>query len=38
VRDQRERLHDILEAIGHIERYAVRGREAFDDDELIQNW
>jgi len=38
MRDPRERLQDILEAIGHIERYAVRGREAFEKDELIQNW
>jgi uncharacterized protein with HEPN domain len=29
---------DILEAIERIERYAVRGRTAFDADELIQNW
>jgi len=27
-----------LEAIERIERYAVRGRQAFDEDELIQNW
>ena len=38
MRDHRRRLRDILEAIGHIERYAVRGREAFNEDELIQNW
>ena len=38
MRDPRERLRDILEAIGHIERYAARGREAFLNDELIQNW
>ncbi len=38
MRDPRERLKDILEAIGHIERYARRGRQAFEDDELIQNW
>lgn len=38
MRDARERLRDILEAIGHIERYAVRGREAFERDELIQGW
>jgi len=38
MRDPRERLLDILEAIGHIERYAVRGRQAFERDELIQNW
>lgn len=38
MRDPRERLRDILEAIGHIERYAARGRQAFQSDELIQNW
>jgi uncharacterized protein with HEPN domain len=38
VRDPRERLKDILEAIGHIDRYAARGREAFEADELIQSW
>lgn len=38
MRDPRERLQDILDAIGHIERYAVRGRQAFYNDELIQNW
>lgn len=38
MRDPRERLRDILEAIGCIERYAARGRQAFREDELIQNW
>jgi uncharacterized protein with HEPN domain len=38
VRDPRERLRDILEAIVSIERYAARGRQAFESDELIQNW
>jgi uncharacterized protein with HEPN domain len=38
VRDPRERLRDILDAIGRIKRYAVRGREAFEADELIQSW
>jgi uncharacterized protein with HEPN domain len=38
VRDPRERLRDILEAIDRIERYAARGRDAFDNDELIQSW
>ena len=38
MRDDRERLADILEAIERIERYAVRGRQAFEDDELIQSW
>lgn len=38
MRSERERLLDILEAIERIEKYASRGREAFYDDELIQNW
>ena len=38
MRNPEERLHDILEAIGHIERYTTRGRRAFEQDELIQNW
>lgn len=38
MRMPRERLADILEAIARIERYAARGREAFERDELIQNW
>ena len=29
---------DILEAVERIQRYASRGRAAFDDDELIQTW
>jgi uncharacterized protein with HEPN domain len=38
MRDDRERLLDMLEAIERIDRYAVRGRAAFDRDELIQSW
>jgi uncharacterized protein with HEPN domain len=38
VRDDRERLLDVLEAIGQIEKYAAEGREAFDENELIQTW
>ena len=38
MRDDRERLTDILEAIDCAQRYAVRGRRAFEDDELIQAW
>lgn len=38
MRDPRERLQDILEAISHIERYAAQGKDAFDRDELIQSW
>ncbi|MFZ5866413.1 MAG: hypothetical protein ACOYXY_11085 [Thermodesulfobacteriota bacterium] len=35
MRDDRLRLLDILEAIANIERYSSRGREAFDEDELM---
>jgi uncharacterized protein with HEPN domain len=38
VRDDRARLEDILQAIASIARYAVRGRSAFDRDELVQSW
>ena len=38
MRDDRERLLDIQEAIERIEKYTVRGREAFERDELIQTW
>ena len=35
MREDRERLLDILEAITRIERYAERGRAAFEQGELI---
>jgi hypothetical protein len=38
MRDPTERLKDILDAIANIERYAARGREAFERDELILIW
>jgi uncharacterized protein with HEPN domain len=38
VRDPQERLRDTLDAIDGIERYAARGRDASDQDELIQVW
>ena len=38
MRDEKERLGDMLEAIERIERHAARGRNAFEHDELIQNW
>ncbi|MCZ7358024.1 MAG: DUF86 domain-containing protein [Candidatus Methanoperedens sp.] len=38
MREVRERLLDILEAIERIEKYANRGRDAFEHDELIQTW
>jgi uncharacterized protein with HEPN domain len=38
MRDDKVRLNDILEAIEHIEKYAVKGQTAFEGDELIQVW
>ena len=38
MRDPKERLRDILDAIACIERYASHGRAAFDREELIQVW
>jgi uncharacterized protein with HEPN domain len=38
MRDDREKLQDILEAIERIDRYAVQGRQAFEQNELIQTW
>jgi uncharacterized protein with HEPN domain len=38
MRDDRERLLDIMDAIERIEKYAVRGQQAFEQDELIQTW
>lgn len=38
MRDDRERLLDIQEAIARIERYGARGRAVFEQDELIQTW
>lgn len=38
MRRERERLLDILEAIARIEKYAAKGKTAFENDELIQNW
>jgi uncharacterized protein with HEPN domain len=38
MRDDRERLRDILEAIIRIEKHTVRGRTVFEQDELIQTW
>ncbi len=38
MRNPSERLHDILEAIDRIERYAARGAGAFEKDELVQSW
>lgn len=38
MRDDRERLQDVLEAIERIEKYSAKGRKAFESDELVQNW
>ncbi|GIW81349.1 MAG: hypothetical protein KatS3mg105_3156 [Gemmatales bacterium] len=38
MRDAKERLLDILEAIAAIERYAGRDKVAFERDELLQVW
>jgi uncharacterized protein with HEPN domain len=38
VRDDRECLRDILDAIHQVERYLGRGRGKFDADELVQVW
>ncbi|MES1243245.1 MAG: DUF86 domain-containing protein [Acidobacteriota bacterium] len=38
MRRDRQRLQDILEAIERIERVAVQGKSAFEDDEMIQVW
>ena len=32
MRDERERLRDILEAIAQVEKYATRGRATFERD------
>ena len=38
MRDPKERLRDILEAIARIDQYAAQGRAAFEREELIQVW
>jgi len=38
VRDNSERLKDILEAIANIEQYSGVTRDAFESDMLIQTW
>jgi len=38
VRDDRERLQDVLEAIERIEKYASAGRAAMHQDELVETW
>jgi uncharacterized protein with HEPN domain len=38
MRNDYERLKDILKAINKIEKYANKGRDFFEQDELIQVW
>jgi len=38
MRDPRERILDMLEAIARIERHIAGGRAKFEKDELIQTW
>lgn len=38
MRNDVERIKDIAEAIAAIEKYAARGRDAFEADELMQTW
>ena len=38
MRDDRERLRDALEAIERIDKYAVRGRAALGNEELLETW
>ncbi len=38
MRSDTERLRDMLEAIVQLERYAMRGQDAFNQDELLQVW
>lgn len=38
MRREAERLQDILDAIVAIERYTIQGKQAFDEQELIQVW
>jgi uncharacterized protein with HEPN domain len=38
MRNDQERLHDILEAISQIEKYQIQGQAEFQQNELIQVW
>lgn len=38
MRQDAERLQDILDAVAAIERYTNPGRSAFDEQELVQIW
>ncbi len=38
MRDDRERLQDILDAVERIEKYSLQGEDSFRREELIQSW
>jgi uncharacterized protein with HEPN domain len=38
MRDSSEKLRYILEAIERINKYAIQGRQSFEQNELIQTW
>lgn len=38
MRDDRERLQDVLEAIERIEKYTSTSRSTFYENELVQTW
>jgi uncharacterized protein with HEPN domain len=38
MRNDRERLLDIKEAIENIKKYSIKGRNTFEKEELVQNW
>ena len=38
MRGDERRLSDIIDAIEQIDRYAARGKDAFDTEELVQVW
>lgn len=38
MRQDEDRLADILDAIENIERYSAKGKEAFESEELMQVW
>lgn len=38
MRDPRERVRDILEAIAAIERHTKSDKKSFEEDELLQGW
>jgi uncharacterized protein with HEPN domain len=38
MRSDLERLQDMLEATEAVMKYAAKGRQTFDTDELIQTW